>query len=60
MREHVHTGPYMFLFAGLSALVFFNLLQWVAIWAADKPSLEWLAKMLAGALTFAPVSKSVI
>jgi hypothetical protein len=52
VREHVHTGPFMFLFAGMSALVFFNLLRLVAAWAADKPSLEWLAKAIGGAITF--------
>lgn len=52
MREHVHTGPFMFLFAGLSAVVFINLLRLIAIFAADKPSLEWLAKMIGGAISF--------
>lgn len=52
MREHVHTGPFQFLFAGISALVFFNILRLIAIWAADRPGTEWLAKMIGGAITF--------
>lgn len=52
MREHVHTGPFAFLFAGISALVFFNVLRLIGIWAADKPGMEWLAGMIGGAINF--------
>lgn len=52
MREHVHTGPFAFLFAGVSALVFFNILRLVAIWLADKPQGEAIAKMIGGAINF--------
>jgi predicted metal-binding membrane protein len=55
MHEHVHTGPYMFLWVGLSALVFLNLVRLLAIWAAQQPGLEWLARMLGGAITFSGV-----
>lgn len=53
MREHVHTGGFAFLFAGISALVFLNILRLIAIFAADRPGMEWLAKMIGGAITFA-------
>ena len=56
MREHVHTGIFAFAFAGVSALVFFNLLRFVAIWGSDKPQLDWLSHMIGGALNFGPVS----
>ena len=52
MREHIHTGPYMVVWAGMSALIFFNVLRFIAIWSADKPSLEWLSKTIGGAITF--------
>lgn len=52
MREHVHTGPFNFLFAGISAVVFFNVLRLIAIFAADRPGMEWLAKMIGGAINF--------
>lgn len=52
MREHVHTGPFAFLFAGVSALLFLNILRFIAIFAADKPGFEWIAKMIGGTITF--------
>ena len=52
MREHVHTGPFNFLFAGISALVFFNILRLFAIWAHDRPGMEWVATMIGGAISF--------
>jgi hypothetical protein len=54
MREHVHSGPYAFLFAGVSALIFFNLLRFLAVWVADKPRFEWISTMIGGLITFAP------
>lgn len=52
MREHVHTGPFSFLFAGISAWLFLNFLRILAIWAADKPQLDWLAKVIGGSINF--------
>lgn len=50
MPEHVHTGPYDFLFVGVSALVFLNVLRIVAIWLSDRyPS---AARALGGLITF--------
>lgn len=55
MREHVHTGPFSFLFAGISAWIFLNLLRILAIWAADKPQLEWVSKVIGGSINFGTV-----
>jgi hypothetical protein len=56
MREHVHWGFFNVIFAGASALVVFNVLRLVAVWAEDKPQLEWLSHTLGGALNFGVVS----
>lgn len=52
MQEHTHTGPIMFLFAGISAIVFLNILRFLAAYLADKPGTEWLAKAIGGLITF--------
>lgn len=56
MSEHTHTGMYAFAFAGISALIFFNLLRLLAIWLADRPGAEWLARSIGGAITFSATS----
>lgn len=53
MREHVHTGGFVFLYTGLSAWLFLNILRFVAIWADGKPQLEWLARAIGGSINFA-------
>lgn len=52
MTEHLHSGIYTFMFAGVSAVVFMNLLRIFAIWLADKPQGEWLAKAIGGVINF--------
>ena len=52
MQEHTHNGLVQFAFAGLSALVFLNLLRVIAIQLADNPRTEWAAKAIGGAITF--------
>ena len=59
MQEHVHTGPFMFLFAGISALVFFNVLRLIAAHLADNPQTEWIAKGIGGLITFTADTESV-
>ncbi len=54
MQEHVHTGPVMFLFAGMSALVFLNLLRLIAIALAGNERTEWLAQAIGGFINFTP------
>lgn len=52
MTEHLHTGMAAFAFAGVSAVVFMNLLRIFAIWLADKPQFEWLARAIGGVINF--------
>lgn len=47
MREHVHTGPAAFLFAGLSAIVLIHVLRIVAGQLSDRPGTEGAGKVLA-------------
>lgn len=47
MREHVHTGPAAFLFAGLSAIVLIHVLRIVAAQLAERPGTEGAGKALA-------------
>ena len=51
MSEHVHGGVYNFLFAGISAVIFINLLKFIAIWADDKPGFDWVTRMIGGAIS---------
>jgi hypothetical protein len=46
MRDHVHTGPFAFLFAGLSAIVLIHVLRIVAAQLADHPGTEGAGKAL--------------
>lgn len=47
MREHVHTGPAAFVFAGLSAIVLIHVLRIVAAQLAERPGTEGAGKALA-------------
>lgn len=46
MREHLHTGPVAFVYAGLAALVFIHILRIVALQLADNPSTAGAGKAL--------------
>lgn len=52
MQEHVHTGFYSFVFAGLSAVVMFNLLRYLAIHLDDYEGTRGLAKVIGATITF--------
>ena len=52
MQEHVHTGFYSFVFAGLSAVVMFNLLRYLAIHLTDYKSTQGLAKVIGATINF--------
>lgn len=52
MQEHVHTGIIPFMFAGLSALIFFNLLRILAIYLDEHEATRWLSKALGGTINF--------
>lgn len=47
MRDHVHTGPAAFVFAGLAALVFIHVVRIVATQLAANPSTASAGKVLA-------------
>jgi hypothetical protein len=47
MRDHVHTGPFAFLFAGLSAIVLIHVLRIVATQLADHPSTTGAGRAIA-------------
>lgn len=47
MREHLHTGPAAFLFAGLSAIVMIHVLRIIAAQLADNPGTSGAGKALA-------------
>lgn len=47
MRDHVHTGPFAFLFAGLSAIVLIHVLRILAAQLADRPATSGAGKALA-------------
>lgn len=52
MQEHTHTGIVAFAFAGLSALVMFNLLRYAAIQLDDHQQTRWIAKVIGASLNF--------
>lgn len=52
MNTHVHTGFAAFLFAGISALVFLNLVRLGAAKLADNDSTEVFGKTLGALVTF--------
>lgn len=52
MQEHLHTGPLAFLFAGVSAVVFINLMRLAAIWLDDLPGFERVSRVIGGLVTF--------
>lgn len=52
MQEHVHTGFVPFLFAGISAWIFLNLLRIIAIKLDDIEQTKWLAKAIGGTVNF--------
>lgn len=47
MRDHVHTGPAAFMFAGLAAIVMIHVLRMLATQLADRPGTEGAGKALA-------------
>lgn len=47
MRDHIHTGPAAFLFAGLSAIVLIHVLRILAAQLADHDGTETAGKALA-------------
>lgn len=47
MRDHIHTGPAAFLFAGLSAIVLIHVLRIIATQLADHTGTEGAGKALA-------------
>ncbi len=54
MRAHTHTGFDAFLFAGVSALVFLNLVRFAAAKAvtAQNPSIRSAGKVMGALVTF--------
>lgn len=46
MSEHVHTGPVAFLFAGISALILFNLVKLAAVEFVKRPATESVGRVL--------------
>ncbi len=50
MSEHVHTGPFMFIYIGVSAIIFENLMRLIAIWLESRaPS---ASRAIGGLLNF--------
>lgn len=49
MQEHVHTGPVAFVFAGVAAIIMFNLVRIASAELVKRPSTEGVGKVL-GAL----------
>lgn len=47
MREHIHTGPAAFLFAGLSAIVLIHVLRIIAAQLAENDGTATAGKALA-------------
>lgn len=52
MQEHVHTGFVNVVFAGLSALLIFNLLRYAAIELDSHQKGQWLSKVIGASLNF--------
>ncbi len=48
MREHVHSGFYTFVFAGVSAIVFINLWRIAATKLAENDSTESIGRVMGG------------
>lgn len=46
MQEHVHTGPVAFLFAGISAVIFIQLVKIASAYLVTRPSTEPVGKVL--------------
>lgn len=49
MSEHLHTGPVAFLFAGIAAIVVFNLVKIASAELVKRPGTEGIGK-IAGSL----------
>lgn len=52
MQEHLHTGPLAFLFAGVSAVVFINLMRLAAIWLDDMPGFDRVSRVIGSLVSF--------
>lgn len=55
MQEHIHTGPLAFLFAGVSAVIFLNILRLVAITLASRPGESRAATVIMSLISFGPI-----
>ena len=52
MQEHVHTGFVSFVFAGISAVVFIQILRWSAAKMVTNPQLEPAGRVVGGLVHF--------
>lgn len=46
MREHVHTGPIAFVFAGIAAIIMIQLVKLASAEMVKRPALEPAGKVL--------------
>jgi len=52
MQDHLHTGFISFLFAGVSAVVFIQLMRLASAKLVDNPATETVGKTLGAVVTF--------
>lgn len=52
MQEHVHTGFVSFVFAGVSAVIFIQMMRLVAAELVKNPSTEGAGKVIGGLVHF--------
>jgi len=52
MQGHIHTDFTMFVFAGLSAIVFINLMRFAAAHLVSNDNTEWLGRTLGALVTY--------